>query len=226
MNVVEMVDVTKDYHLGQTTVPALRGVTLSLAAGEFAAVWGPSGSGKTTLLNLIGALDTPTAGNVRLDGRDLAELNDDERSGLRNRTIGYVFQNFNLVAVLSALENVMLPLQIGGMAAAEAKSRALACLAEVGIEQYARHRPDQLSGGQRQRVSIARALATRPRLVIADEPTANLDSDTALRIVDLMRELNRREQTTFLFSTHDQRLLDHVDRRIELADGRLRGAAS
>ena len=226
MKVVELVDVTKDYHLGQTTVPALRGVTLSLAAGEFAAVWGPSGSGKTTLLNLIGALDTPTAGNVHLDGRDLAALNDDERSGLRNRTIGYVFQNFNLVAVLSALENVMLPLQIGGMAAAEAKSRALACLAEVGIEQYARHRPDQLSGGQRQRVSIARALATRPRLVIADEPTANLDSDTALRIVDLMRELNRREQTTFLFSTHDQRLLDHVDRRIELADGRLRGAAS
>jgi len=225
MNVVELQDVTKDYHLGETTVQALRGVTLTLGAGEFAAVWGPSGSGKTTLLNLIGAIDSPTAGIVKLRGNDLAALNDDRRSELRNKTIGFVFQNFNLVAVLTALENVMLPLQIGGMPAGEAMDRAMACLTDVGIDRFAHHRPDQLSGGQRQRVSIARALGTRPALVIADEPTANLDSGTALKIVDLMRELNRKDRTTFLFSTHDQRLLDHVDRRIELADGLLKGGA-
>lgn len=226
MNVVELQNVSKEYHLGKTVVPALRGVTLGLAAGEFTAVWGPSGSGKTTLLNLIGALDVPTEGNVYLDGQNLAQLNDDNRSKLRNRTIGFVFQNFNLVAVLSAVENVMLPLQIGGMSFREARTRALQCLAEVGIDQYAKHRPDQLSGGQRQRVSIARALAPRPAVVIADEPTANLDTETALRIVDLMRDLNKREKTTFLFSTHDQRLLDHVDRRIELSDGRLKDGAA
>ncbi|HEY8239956.1 MAG TPA: ABC transporter ATP-binding protein, partial [Kiritimatiellia bacterium] len=189
-------------------------------------VWGPSGSGKSTLLNMIGAIDAPTTGTVRLRGQDLAALDDNRRSDLRNKTIGFVFQNFNLVAVLSALENVMLPLQIGGMAVPEARARAASCLDEVGIAKFSHHRPDQLSGGQRQRVSIARALAPKPALVIADEPTANLDSETALKIVELMRELNRRDQTTFLFSTHDQRLLDHVDRRIELADGLLKGGAS
>ncbi|MFH0907933.1 MAG: ABC transporter ATP-binding protein [bacterium] len=226
MNVVELQGVTKEYRLGQTTVPALRGVTLTVASGEFAAVWGPSGSGKSTLLNLIGAIDAPTTGTVKLGGQDLAALDDDRRSELRNKTIGFVFQNFNLVAVLSALENVMLPLQIGGMGASEARARAMGCLEEVELAPFTHHRPDQLSGGQRQRVSIARALATRPALVIADEPTANLDSDTALKIVDLMRDLNRGDRTTFLFSTHDQRLLDHVDRRIELVDGLLKGEPS
>ncbi len=225
MNVVELENVTKDYHLGETTVQALRGISLSLAAGEFAAVWGPSGSGKTTLLNLIGAIDIPSGGNVRLNGHDLASLDDDRRSDLRNKAIGFVFQNFNLVPVLSAIENVMLPLQIGGMPGGEARARAHACLTDVELEKFEEHRPDQLSGGQRQRVSIARALSTKPALVIADEPTANLDSVTALKIVDLMRDLNRREKTTFLFSTHDQRLLSHVDRRIELADGLLTAAA-
>jgi len=213
--------VTKNYRLGETIVRALKDITLEIDAGEFVAVWGPSGSGKTTLLNLIGAIDEPTSGSVSLKGQEIAKLSDDQQSEMRNQLIGFIFQNFNLIAVLSALENVMLPLQIQGISGAEAKKRALQRLNQVGLSDFVKHRPDKLSGGQHQRVAIARALAANPALVIADEPTANLDSKTATKIIGLMRELNHKEGVTFMFSTHDQRLLGQVDRLIQLEDGQI-----
>ncbi|MFH1155396.1 MAG: ABC transporter ATP-binding protein [Pseudomonadota bacterium] len=219
MTLVEIETVDKDYTLGRTVVHALKSVSLTIAAGEFTAVWGPSGSGKTTLLNLVGAIDRQTRGTVRLKGESLSGLSDNRLSELRNRTIGFVFQGFNLVPVLSALENVMLPLQIRGVSRSEAKKQALSRLGDVSLGHVIGHRPDQLSGGQRQRVSIARALVGSPALVIADEPTANLDSGTARDIIGLMHDLNTREKTTFVFSTHDQRLLDRVERLIRLEDG-------
>jgi len=219
MALIEINSVTKDYLLGQTVVHALRGITLEIKEGEFIAIWGPSGSGKTTLLNLVGAIDEPTSGQVRFEGQVLSTFTDDQRSELRNRSIGFIFQGFNLVPVLSALENVMLPLQIRGLSGKEAFGRAMDRLEQVGLSDYSNNRPDKLSGGQQQRVSIARALVTNPLLVIADEPTANLDSDTAMKILGLMRLLNSEERTTFVFSTHDQRLLSNVDRLVRLEDG-------
>ncbi len=219
MSIIQMKDVVKDYLMGQTTVHALKGVSLRIDAGEFIAVWGPSGSGKTTLLNLIGAIDEPTSGYMGFNGRDVSTLSDNSKSELRNKSIGFIFQNFNLVPVLSALENVMLPLQIQGISRSEAIERSMNRLEQVGLSDFVKHRPDKLSGGQKQRVSIARALVTNPSLVIADEPTANLDSDTAMKIIGLMRKLNSREKTTFIFSTHDQRLLGNMDRLIRLEDG-------
>jgi putative ABC transport system ATP-binding protein len=216
-------EVVKDYHLGETIVHALKGVTLQIDEGEFVAVWGPSGSGKTTLLNLIGAIDEPTVGHVRLRGQEISMLSDNQRSELRNEMIGFIFQNFNLVPVLSALENVMLPLQIRGISTAEAKKRSMQRLDQVGLADFVKHRPDKLSGGQHQRVAIARALVSNPSLVIADEPTANLDTQTAMKIIELMRESNKKEGATFIFSTHDQRILGRVDRLIQLEDGRIAG---
>ena len=218
---IRMTQVSKEYRLGQTAVPALRGIELEITVGEFVAVWGPSGSGKTTLMNLIGMIDEPTAGMVRFHGEAVSKLSDDEKSELRNESIGFIFQQFNLVPVLSALENVMLPLQIKGARSAEVKRKSMGRLDQVGLTDLADQRPDRLSGGQRQRVAIARALVTEPYLVVADEPTANLDSENALRIIELMRTLNRKERTTFVFSTHDQRLLGNVDRLIHLQDGRI-----
>jgi putative ABC transport system ATP-binding protein len=212
-------DVHRRFRLGTTEVKALDGVSLEIAAGEFLAVWGPSGSGKSTLMNLLGLIDAPSAGTVWFEGRDAARLGDDALTDFRGERIGFVFQSFHLVPVLSALENVMLPLQLRGVA--EARERAVAALAEVGLERFAASRPDQLSGGQRQRVAIARALAVRPRLVIADEPTANLDTENSRMVVDLMRAMNRAHGVTFVFTTHDPRLLDHVDRRVLLRDGRI-----
>lgn len=220
---VRLENVAKNYHLGETIVQALKNITLDIDAGEFVAVWGPSGSGKTTLLNLIGAIDEPTAGVVSLEGREIAKLSDDQQSELRNQIIGFIFQNFNLIPVLSALENVMLPLQIQGVSGAEAKKCALQRLDQVGLSDFVKHRPDKLSGGQHQRVAIARALVSNPALVIADEPTANLDSKTAMKIIGLMRDLNKKEGVTFVFSTHDQRLLGQVDRLIQLEDGQITG---
>ena len=205
--------------MGVSRIPALRGIDLAVAQGEFVAVWGPSGSGKSTLCNLVGTLDAPTAGRVLLRGCVVTELGEDARADFRSRNLGFIFQNFNLIPVLTALENVMLPLQIPGMPAAEARERAAAQLARLGLGGHLAHRPDKLSGGQQQRVAIARALATEPSLVVADEPTANLDSDTALEIIDMLRAINRERGTTFLISTHDQRLLGRVDRRILLRDG-------
>jgi putative ABC transport system ATP-binding protein len=221
MNILEFQNVKKDYCLGETTVHALRGVDLAVEQGEFAAILGASGSGKTTLLNLAGALDDPTGGRVLVHDRDISRLTDNQKAELRNRTIGYVFQNFNLVPVLSALENVMVALQIRGGSSAGIRQEAKQRLEEVGLSACMHHRPDKLSGGQRQRVAIARALVTRPLLIFADEPTANLDHQTAQSIIDLMKDLNEREKVTFIFSTHDQRLIDRVKRVIRLEDGKI-----
>jgi len=216
---VELRRVTKRYQIGEKPVIALKGIDFVIQPREFVAIWGPSGSGKSTLCNLIGMLDSPTTGNVLIDGEEVNGLTDNARSELRNRNIGFVFQSFNLVPVLSALENVMLPLQIAGAPAAEARERALQRLAEVGLEEHVAHRPAKLSGGQQQRVAIARALVTDPALVIADEPTANLDSGNARRIIELMLKINSRQGTAFVFSTHDQRLLESVKRRVQMEDG-------
>lgn len=221
MPLIETKDIKKDYLLGETVVHALRGVDLTVDRGEFVAIWGPSGSGKTTLLNLIGAIDEPSSGQLFIEGQEVALLSDNRRTELRNGSIGFIFQGFNLIAVLSALENVMLPLEIKGTSLSEARDKALGRLDEVGLSDYVRHRPDKMSGGQQQRVAIARALVTNPSLVIADEPTANLDSDTSRSIIGLMRSLNEKEKTTFIFSTHDQRLLDRVGRLVRLEDGRI-----
>ena len=221
MALIEMTNIKKDYFLGETTVHALQGIDLQIEKGEFIGIWGPYGSGKTTLLNLIGAIDEPTEGNLAIAGTDVHSLSDNKRSELRNDTIGYVFQGFNLVPVFSALENVMLPLQIQGASSREAKEKALYCLQEVGLTEFIHHRPSKMSGGQQQRVAIARALVNGPSLVIADEPTANLDSETARMIISIMRELNEKDKITFIFSTHDQRLLDRVKRLVRLEDGRI-----
>ncbi len=220
MDTVVVRDVRKTYRLGRLTVTALDGVSLTVAAGEFLAVAGPSGSGKTTLLNLIGCLDTPTAGEIEIDGERTGALSPGQRADLRARKLGFVFQTFNLIPVLTALENVEYPLLIrrrGG----DAGARARAALEQVGLGDRAGHRPTELSGGQQQRVAIARALVAEPALVLADEPTANLDSRTGQEIVELMRRLNRERATTFVFSTHDPRIMQAADRVLQVADGRL-----
>ncbi len=219
MSLVNVLSARKTYPLGDTWIEALRGVDLTIAEGEFVAVWGPSGSGKSTLCHLIGVIDQPTAGRVEFDGVDVLSLSDDARSDLRNRKIGFVFQNFNLVPVLSALENVQLPLQMLGVTDSGSRKLALEMLEKVGLADHASHWPKKLSGGQRQRVAIARALINRPVVIVADEPTANLDSENAQRIIDLMRSLNREFRTSFVFSTHDERLLASVDRKVHLQDG-------
>ncbi len=219
--IVSVRDAVKNYKLGEVEVPALRGVTLEVAAGDFLSIAGPSGSGKTTLLNLIGCVDTPTSGVVEVAGKDTRQLSERELTDLRLRTIGFIFQSFNLVAVLTVFQNIELPLllqrELNGPQRAE---RVMSLLEKVGLREYADHRPSELSGGQRQRVAIARALVTRPQLVLADEPTANLDSVTGQNILDLMKELNRTEGTTFIFSTHDQKVMAHANAIVRLADGK------
>jgi putative ABC transport system ATP-binding protein len=220
MSSVRVQDVTKDYRLGATIVKALRGVTLGVEPGEFIAVAGPSGSGKSTLLNLMGCLDRPTQGRVFVADRDVAVLGDDALSDLRARMIGFIFQTFNLIPVLSALENVEFPLVLQG-GRRNGRARAMRALEEVGLGELARHRPDELSGGQRQRVAVARALVTDPVIVLADEPTANLDSATGEAVISLMVDLNQRDGTTFIFSTHDPKVMAHAHRVVRLADGRI-----
>ncbi len=220
--VVEVEGVGKAYALGKQTVVALHDVSLSVARGEFLALAGPSGSGKSTLLNMIGCIDTPTTGSIRILGEDVAGKSPDELADLRLHTLGFVFQTFNLLPVLSAWENVEYPLlQHKAIDKTERAGRVAHYLKIVGLERHARHRPNELSGGQRQRVAIARALATRPRIVLADEPTANLDHATGEGILRLMKQLNHEEGTTFIFSTHDRRVMEMADRVIELADGRI-----
>lgn len=218
---VALNSVSKSHVMGERTVEALTDVSLDIGAGEFIGVWGPSGSGKSTLCNLIALLDVPTRGQVCFSGRDAAALTDDEASALRNRSIGIVFQRFNLISVLSALDNVALPLEMQGVGRKTAAASARRRLAEMKVERYADTRPDQLSGGEQQRVAIARALVADPTLVVADEPTANLDSAHALEIIDLMHDLNQRSGTTFVFATHDTRLLDRVKRRVMMRDGEI-----
>jgi putative ABC transport system ATP-binding protein len=220
--IVSVKNATKDYALGKVTVPALRGVSLDVAEGEFLSIAGPSGSGKTTLLNLIGCVDTPTAGTVEVAGKDTRKLSERELTELRLNTIGFIFQSFNLVSVLSVFQNVELPLLLQRrLSTSERRARVLALLERVGLSEHTRHRPSELSGGQRQRVAIARALVTRPQLVLADEPTANLDSVTGQNILDVMKELNRTEKTTFIFSTHDAHVMANASAIVRLADGKL-----
>lgn len=213
-------DVVKTYRLGETTVSALKGLNLEIKKGEFAAVVGASGSGKTTLMNLIGAIDSPDSGSVWINDVNIVTLSENEKSDFRNREIGFVFQTFNLLPVLNVFENIELPLIANSAISVTDRSRRVTdAIKNVGLEDFVHHIPDKLSGGQRQRVAIARALATAPGLIIADEPTANLDSATAHKIIDLMRELNKKLQVTFLFSTHDEKLMSRVDRIIRLSDG-------
>ncbi len=219
--ILKLRNIKRRFMLGETHIDALNSIDLDIHAGEFLAVWGPSGSGKSTLMNIIGLIDSPTAGTVNFDGQDTHALADDALTEFRSQKLGFVFQNFNLVPVLSALENVMLPLQIQGVTEAEARGRAASALDDVGLERFKNSLPDKLSGGQRQRVAIARALVVNPKLVIADEPTANLDSENSRMVVELMREMNRARKVTFVFTTHDPRLLEHVDRKILLRDGNI-----
>ena len=221
MPLIEVRRLTKDYPDGKTVVPALRGIDLTVEEGEFAALAGPSGSGKTTLLNLIGGLDTPTAGSVRVRGREISRLRPRDLHRLRLHHLGFVFQAYNLIPVLSARENVEFTMLLQGVPAAERRRRALAVLEQVGLADQASRRPAALSGGQQQRVAVARAIVTQPGIVLADEPTANLDSETGAGLLDLMRELNRTRSVTFLFSTHDPMVMEYSRRLIRLHDGRI-----
>lgn len=213
--------ITKRYRQGALDVMALNGVDLDIFSGDFATLAGPSGSGKTTLLNMIGGLDTPTDGQVTLDGQNLGNLNKSELADIRLHKVGFVFQAYNLVPVLSAVENIEFILRLAGVDAKERHSRAMTALAEVGLAGLENRRPSHLSGGQQQRVAVARALIGRPSIVLADEPTANLDSKTAEELIDLMSELNTEQGITFLMGTHDARVIARSRRHIEMTDGRI-----
>lgn len=211
--------VRRSYAMGKTQVHALNGVDLRVGHGEMIAIWGPSGCGKSTLLNMLGLIDRPDAGELLFEGRPFSGFSDDELTACRAQNIGFVFQNFHLIPVLSALDNVVMPLVISGTARTQAKQRAMAILDQVGMAAFASHRPDQLSGGQRQRVAIARALVAKPRLIIADEPTANLDSESSTQVLDLLSGLSQAQHLTCVFATHDQRLLSRARRHVLLRDG-------
>jgi putative ABC transport system ATP-binding protein len=220
--VLALRDVERVYHMGSTTITALRGVSAEFQRGEFTAIAGPSGSGKTTLLNLIGCIDKPDRGRVIVNGEDVTDTPLHRLAGLRNRYFGFIFQTFNLIPVLSAYENVEFPVLLDGVGSGERRSRVEGLLERVGLKDHRRHRPHELSGGQRQRVAIARALVAHPLAVLADEPTANLDSHTGAEILDLMQELNEAQQVTFLFSTHDPHIIRKARRVLAIRDGQLR----
>ena len=221
MSKIEIRNLTKSYRLGHTSVEALRGIDLSIDTPEIIGIVGPSGSGKTTLLNILGGIDLATSGTVSIDEEKIGDLDENARTALRRRDIGFIFQSFSLIPVLTALENVELPLMAQGVPKKERRERALALLKRVGLTREAYQRPDELSGGQRQRVAIARALIIKPRLVLADEPTANLDGENGRNVLELMHEMNHEMKTTFLLSTHDPRVLPYLDRRVYLEDGRI-----
>ena len=220
--VVQLDDVVKEYTLGSVVVPAIRGVNLTIRSGDFSSIAGPSGSGKTTLLNLIGCVDTATRGKVEVAGQNTGKLSERLLTRLRLFKIGFIFQSFNLVAVLTAFQNVEFPLLLQkGVGKAERKERVESLLDKVGLGKHGKHRPGELSGGQRQRVAVARALVTRPQLVLADEPTANLDTATGTSIINLMKQINAKDGTAFLFATHDHDVMGHADRVVRLVDGRI-----
>jgi len=223
MPLISLKGITKDYQLGKTRVPALTWVDLEVERGEFTVVMGPSGSGKSTLLNIVGCLDRPTSGIYLFDGKEVSDRDFDALAEIRNRQIGFIFQSFNLIPVLDVVENIEFPCLLGKRRepASQLRARVLELAREVGLEPFLKHRPDELSGGQRQRVAIARALITQPELVLADEPTANLDSKTSEQIIDIMRKLNTDRGVTFLFSTHDPRVMKHARRVVYIQDGQI-----
>ena len=221
MNIIELTDVRKTYPLGKTLVEAVKGVTFRIEKGDFISIAGPSGSGKSTILNMIGLIDSPTSGEVFIEGAPVSGLKDRELTNLRHDIIGFIFQSFNLIPVLNVYENIEFPLLLGKdrMTKAEKKDWIDFLIKEVGLEQWRKHRSNELSGGQRQRVAIARALVCKPAIVLADEPTANLDSATGEQIIELMKKINRELQTTFIFSTHDMKIVEIADHVIRLKDG-------
>jgi putative ABC transport system ATP-binding protein len=222
MNVVELRDVTKYYMLGQTRVNALRGVSLAIGQGEFLAIAGPSGSGKSTMLNMLGCIDLPSEGSVRIDGTETEKMTDKELTRYRRTKISFIFQSFNLIPVLDVYENIEFPLLLrSSLSRSERKERVMKAIEEVGLLDRIKNKSDELSGGQRQRVAIARALVTRPLIVLADEPTANLDSETGRRIIELMGSINKTEKTTFVFSTHDAHIMSEARRVVKILDGRI-----
>lgn len=221
MSIIELKQAKKNYMLGKTVVEAVRGVDISIDAGDFISIAGPSGSGKSTILNMIGLIDNPTSGEVIIAGNSISKLKDRELTRLRHDFIGFIFQSFNLIPVLNVRENVEFPLLLGKKARITKEHRTWIdfLIKEVGLEEHRKHKPNELSGGQRQRVAIARALVTKPQLVLADEPTANLDSVTGEQILELMKRVNREHNTTFIFSTHDDKIVDLADHVIKLKDG-------
>jgi putative ABC transport system ATP-binding protein len=222
MNIIEMTNIKKNYPLGETVVHALRGLDFSVEQGGFLSIIGPSGSGKTTLLNIIGCIDTPTEGSVKIAGKEITSMTDVELTNIRLFKVGFIFQTFNLIPVLDVLENVEFPLLLmkdKSMSKADIRARAEKLIEEVGLTEYIDHRPAELSGGQRQRVAIARALVTKPDIILADEPTANLDSETGSTILGLMKHLNETEKTTFIFSTHDPDVLKYAKHIVKIKDG-------
>jgi putative ABC transport system ATP-binding protein len=219
MEVTKVINATRDFKIGEIETHALRGVNLSIEDGEFTALVGPSGSGKTTLLQLIGLLDQPTSGQVYINGNDATRLNRNQRADLRKGTIGFIFQFFALIPTLTAYENVEMPLLLNGTKPAERKVRVNQMLEAVGLSDRAHHRPDQLSGGQQQRVAVARALAINPRVILADEPTANLDTENGKQVMDIMQRLNKETGVTFVFATHDPRVINYANRVVTLQDG-------
>lgn len=220
-NIIELQDVWRIYHLGEVEVPALRGLTMEVKRGEFLAVQGASGSGKSTALNMIGSLDLPTKGKVLLDGQDISKLSESGLAKIRGKKIGYIFQTFNLISSLNAMENVMLPMAFQGYPQDERKKRALHFLDIVGLGDRVNHKPSELSGGQRQRVAVARALANDPEVILADEPTGNLDSKTGEEIIDLLKNLHKNQKKTIIMVTHDDKLARRAERIIKLKDGKV-----
>ncbi len=219
MDVTTVRKATRDFKVGEVVTHALRGVDLNIRDGEFTALVGPSGSGKTTLLQLIGLLDQPTSGSVFINGRDATNLNRDQRADLRKAAIGFIFQFFALIPTLTAYENIEMPLLLNGVKASDRRARVNEMLEAVGLADRADHRPDQLSGGQQQRVAVARALSVRPSVVLADEPTANLDTENGRQVMEIMQRLNRDTKTTFVFATHDPRVIKFARRVVTLRDG-------
>jgi putative ABC transport system ATP-binding protein len=219
MTVAKIIDVTRSFLTGKIETQALRGINLEIQQGEFTALVGPSGSGKTTLLQLIGCLDQPTSGSVIINGTDVSKLSRSQRADIRRGTIGYVFQFFALIPTLNAYENIEMPLLLTGVDVSERHERVLALLESVGLSHREKNRPDQMSGGEQQRVAIARALATKPSMILADEPTANLDSKNGEAIMELMTRLNQETGVTFVFATHDQRVIKFSKRIVTLQDG-------
>ena len=219
MEVVKVENVSRVYKIGKIETQALRGVDLCIENGEFTALIGPSGSGKTTLLQMIGCLDQPTTGHVLINNKDVTRLNRNQRADMRRGTIGFIFQFFALIPTLSAYENVEMPLLLNGHSPKERKERVMELLKAVDLVDRANNRPDQMSGGQQQRVAVARALASNPTLVLADEPTANLDTENGKQVMDVMKRLNKETGVTFIFATHDPRVIGYADRVVTLQDG-------